>query len=87
MLRDVPVVDRSVGVARGQHLHVTVAVFHVWLAVIDVVLVECLLVHHHGVLVQVDVVEEDSAAAEGIVADPRILGLSEATVCATAELP
>ena len=87
MLRHGPVVDASVGVARRQHLHVAVGVPHEGLAVVDVVLVEGLLGHHHRVLVQVHVVEEDGAAAERVRPDSRSLLLSEAGVDGALEAP
>ena len=87
MLSHGPVVDASVGVARRQHLHVAVGVPHEGLAVVDVVLVEGLLGHHHRVLVQVHVVEEDGAAAERVRPDSRSLLLSEAGVDGALEAP
>jgi len=87
MLCDVPVVDRAVRVASREDLDVAVGILGEGLAIVDVVLVERLLGHHHRVRVHVHVVEEHSTAAECIVANPSILCLAEARVDAAAKLP
>eukprot|EP00354_Favella_ehrenbergii_P005623 CAMPEP_0170464722 /NCGR_PEP_ID=MMETSP0123-20130129/9336_1 /TAXON_ID=182087 /ORGANISM="Favella ehrenbergii, Strain Fehren 1" /LENGTH=382 /DNA_ID=CAMNT_0010730443 /DNA_START=89 /DNA_END=1239 /DNA_ORIENTATION=+ len=87
VLGDVPVVDGAVGVASGEDLDVAVAVLDVGLAIVDVVLVQGLLRHHHRVLVQVHVVEEYGAPAERIAPNPRSLLLSEAWIDRALESP
>lgn len=87
MLLNVPVVDRAIWVACAQHQDVAIGVLGISLAVVDVVLVERLLRHHHRVSVHIHVVKEYGTTAESVIANPCILVLSEATVSAAAELP
>jgi len=69
VLSDVPVVDRAIGVAGSEHLHVAVSVPHIWLAIIDVVLVKGLFRLHHSVCVKLSTIEEDCAASESVLAN------------------
>ena len=85
---DVPVVDGTVGVAGGEHLDVSCGgVGSVDLAIVDVVLMQRLLGHHHRIGVQLHAVEEDCASSEGICADSGRLCLAEAGVERALESP
>ena len=65
----VPVVNRTVRVASRNHLHISIAILDVWLAVIDVVLMHGLLWLHHSALVELRSIEEDSPSTKGIRTD------------------
>ena len=69
MLGHVPVVERAVRVASCNHLHISIGVFDVRLAVIDVVLMHGLLWLHHSSFVELRTIEEDSPSTKGIVID------------------
>ena len=84
---DVPVVDRAICIARRQHLDVAICIFHVWLAVIDVVLMKSVLWLHHSVLIELCTIKEDSPATEGIIDDFGFLFTPEAWIQTTLEFP
>ena len=87
MLGHVPVVERAVRVASCNHLHISIGVFDVRLAVIDVVLMHGLLWLHHSSFVELRTIEEDSPSTKGIRVDSRGLGLAKAWVKTSRELP
>ena len=87
MLSDVPVVDRAIGVASSENLHVAARIFHVCLAIIDVVLVKGLFRLHHSCGVKLSSVKEDSAAAESVLANSCSLCSAVTRVERAAESP
>ena len=84
---DVPVVDRAICIARRQHLDVAICIFHVGLAVIDVVLMEGILWLHHSVLIELCTIKEDSPATEGIIDDFGFLFTPEAWIQTALKFP
>ena len=80
MLSNIPVVDRAIWVTSCQDLGIAWAIAHIWLTVVDVVLMKCLLGLNHGVRIELSTVEENSAASKGILTDARSLRASVARV-------
>ena len=69
VLSYVPIVDRAIGVTSRQDLSISCSIAHIWLTVVDVVLMECLLRLHHSACFELGTIKEDSAASKGILAD------------------
>ncbi len=80
MLCNVPIVDRTVGVASREDQHVAIGVFDVGLAVVDIILVQRLFGHHLSVRVKLRSIEKDCATTESIRADSGGLRFAESRV-------
>ena len=87
MLCNVPIVDRAVRVAGSQHLHIAIGILHVRLAIVDVVLMDCLFRLHHSSSVELRTIEKDSPSTKGISVDAGSFRATETWVKTLSELP
>ncbi len=87
MLCNVPIVDRTVGVASREDQYVAIGVFDIGLAVVDIILVQGLFGHHLSVCVKLCSIEKDRATTESIRADSGGFRFAESRVEGALEFP